>query len=177
MFFFGDNMKLQALLEASQPKPGTWIRIKKAHINDFVDYFDDGDEDGYWGKEIKKDNEFVVMNEPADKGKVFIDKDGDEMEVPLKWVTPAKSPANTMSGHGRMGSSPIREGVNKKTSIKALKAAKEKLLDDYHAANSKLDRAIEAIRAKRGQKLKEPDWSGYHEQGRDADRKPRGEMG
>jgi predicted lipoprotein len=101
-------MKLQALLEAA-PKSGTWVKITA--VDEFVEENDMGD--GYWQKELKKDNKFFVMNMKADSGYIWIDKDGDEMEVPLKWVAPIKGPANTMKGHGRMGSSSLREADRK----------------------------------------------------------------
>ncbi len=72
----------------------------------------------------------------------------------------------------------VTESVTKTVqSIKELKVKKAGLRADYEAAVAQIDDQIDAIRNKRGQKLKDPDWSGYKEPGRDRDEGPRGSMG
>ncbi len=72
----------------------------------------------------------------------------------------------------------VTEGVSKAVqSIKELKVKKAGLRADYEAAVAEIDDQIKAIRSKRGQKLKDPDWSGYKEPGRTRDDGPRGAMG
>jgi hypothetical protein len=52
-------------------------------------------------------------------------------------------------------------------SIRELKAEKARLLEEYHQKAAGIDAEIERIRKARGTKIKEPDWSGYREPGRD----------
>jgi len=52
-------------------------------------------------------------------------------------------------------------------SIRELQARKLEALREYHRVCAECDAKIEAIRKQRGQKIKEPDWSGYRETGRD----------
>jgi len=56
-------------------------------------------------------------------------------------------------------------------SIKELRARQAASLAAHHKLHAELEAQIVAIRKKQGTKLKAPDYSGYHEAGRDADRR------
>lgn len=52
-------------------------------------------------------------------------------------------------------------------SIRKLEQLKDQALEEYHTKCRAIDSRIEQIRIKRGTKLTEPDYTGYHEPGRD----------
>ena len=54
-------------------------------------------------------------------------------------------------------------------SIKELKARQAASLVAHHKLHAELEAQIVAIRKKQGTKLKEPDYTGYREPGRDAE--------
>lgn len=62
-------------------------------------------------------------------------------------------------------------------SVRGLKVLQDAALEAYHREHARLEQKIDALRGKRGTKLKEPDWSGYHEPGRDREPTPSGGMG
>ena len=54
-------------------------------------------------------------------------------------------------------------------SIRELKARQAASLAAHHKLHAELEAQIAAIRKKQGKKLKAPDYSGWHEAGRDRD--------
>lgn len=58
----------------------------------------------------------------------------------------------------------------KSPSIRELKAKQAASLAAHHKYHAELEAQIEAIRKKAGRELKKPDYSGWHETGRDAER-------
>lgn len=64
-------------------------------------------------------------------------------------------------------------------SIRELKRLQGEALARYHAEYQALEDRIKAVRKERGTKLKEPDWTGYYEEGRSDPelRTPRGYRG
>ena len=75
-------------------RPGDTVRIKQAAMKDFIEHEDGGDD--YWAEELQRDNEFYVMDEvDPDGGFIWIEKDGDEMAVPIVWVEATESTHQT----------------------------------------------------------------------------------
>ena len=62
----------------------------------------------------------------------------------------------------------------KNQSIRELQKMKDQLLEEYNANVRAIDEQINAIRKARGTKLVEPDYSGWHQPGRDQDLLPHG---